>query len=59
MSYTLVADPKKKGYAWVVTETTGVKHSKKSLPLERAKAQQRVLYLVQARTEMKKPSRKK
>lgn len=54
MPYSLELDPKKKGYAWVITEATRVRHSKKSLPLERAKSQLKLLYYVQSRTEPKK-----
>lgn len=53
MAYELVADPKKSGYYWVVTSTTGQRHSFKSLPEARAKAQLRLLYLVSSR-ELKK-----
>lgn len=59
MPYSIVPDPKKKGYATVITEATGVKHSKKSLPMARAQAQVRLLYAVEHGYKLKKKSKAK
>lgn len=47
MPYILKPDRRKAGFYWVVTESTGRRHSLQSLPKATAEAQMRALYAIQ------------
>lgn len=50
----VIEPAKQKGKYYVVTESTGVKHSKKGIPKERAEAQMRLLYAIENGYKLKK-----